>query len=163
MTTITIRQIKAEQWAAYRDVRLAALKDSPEAFSTTVEQAQSWPDSHWQLRLSERHENQHFAVFAYQNTNIVGLCWALKEQNIVQVFQMWVAPQYRGIGASKALINSIVNWAKNNSAQCLNLSVTQTNVAAIGLYKASGFVETGASQPLRAGSSLQVLDMVLQL
>ena len=44
---ITVKALRAEQWRELRDIRLRALRDSPEAFLTTTAQAENEPDEFW--------------------------------------------------------------------------------------------------------------------
>ena len=44
MSEINIRELAASEWREYRDLRLRALKDSPDAFSATYADAQARSD-----------------------------------------------------------------------------------------------------------------------
>ena len=47
-----IRRVQAGEWAAYRQVRLAALAEAPYAFSTTLERESAKDDAYWQDRAA---------------------------------------------------------------------------------------------------------------
>lgn len=40
-----------ERWAEYRDLRLRALRDIPQAFLDDPEDAQTWPEEEWKRQL----------------------------------------------------------------------------------------------------------------
>jgi ribosomal protein S18 acetylase RimI-like enzyme len=61
---------------------------------------------------------------------------------------MWVAPDARGSGAGKALLDGVVAWATERGAERLTTSVTDGNAAAAALYQAAGFTDTGRREPL---------------
>lgn len=50
---IIVRAFKPEEWSQYRRVRLSALKDAPDAFGTTFEEAEAYPDETWKNRLQD--------------------------------------------------------------------------------------------------------------
>jgi ribosomal protein S18 acetylase RimI-like enzyme len=59
-------------------------------------------------------------------------------------FGMTVLPEYRNYGIGRALLETLINWAKNNSRiEKVCLEVMEGNIGAIKLYKTMGFVEEG--------------------
>ncbi len=44
MTDITVRSLGEDDWQDYRSVRLAALRESPEAFVATVDEEEAFDD-----------------------------------------------------------------------------------------------------------------------
>src|ERR1041384_1299416 len=76
---------------------------------------------------------------------------------------MWVAPGSRRSGAARALVETAKRWARDRGACELALEVTSTNAAAIALYRATGFVDTGRRGQLRPGSGLIVQTLVARL
>ena len=51
MTDITVRPLGEDDWEDYRSVRLAALRESPEAFVATVEQEEAYDEDFWRERM----------------------------------------------------------------------------------------------------------------
>jgi ribosomal protein S18 acetylase RimI-like enzyme len=76
---------------------------------------------------------------------------------------MWVAPEARGSGIERALLNEIISWAKSAGQGNVKLAVTTTNSAAFALYQSSGFEPYGNVEELRPGSALNVQPMILEL
>ena len=105
-------------------------------------------------------------LIAQLGQNYLGLaCGVVHDQDddSAQLYQMWVAPDSRGSGIGRALVNEIIRWAENLGVSTLNLGVTSTNTAAVRLYGSIGFVVVGDLQALRVGSELHVQNMTLRL
>ena len=57
---------------------------------------------------------------------------------------MSVHPNYQGLGIGKQLIETLLDWARNNKQiEKVVLQVFATNGRAIDLYRTMGFVEEG--------------------
>lgn len=52
-----------------------------------------------------------------------------------------VAPDQRGKGVGKALLNEVINWAKIKKLEYVELSVLTQNKNAIEMYEKMDFVE----------------------
>ena len=93
-----------------------------------------------------------------------GLVWcklSTDEPMVANVFQMWVDPASRGMGAGRALLNEAVDWAERVGARRICLGVTAAETPAMRLYLACGFRLAGEIEPLRESSSLMVQPMSL--
>ena len=60
-----------------------------------------------------------------------------------ELFNIAVAPEYRGKGLSKMLMDSVLEDAQKRGAETVLLEVRASNTAAIGLYEKYGFVQNG--------------------
>ncbi len=49
---VEVRRIGADEWSAFREVRLAALAESPAAFGSTLEREIAFDDDVWQERVT---------------------------------------------------------------------------------------------------------------
>jgi ribosomal protein S18 acetylase RimI-like enzyme len=79
------------------------------------------------------------------------------------VISMWVEPSARGRGIGRALLDAVVEWAKERDpSRAIRLSVTDGNDAARRLYERYGFVDTGVTEPLRSNSALTIRELELQ-
>ncbi len=166
---IAIRPIAATEWPTYRTLRLRSLQDSPDAFGSTYEAEKDRPDAMWQSRLESaaRSGNDH-ALFAENAGDVCGLVWCKRFENepeIAHIFQMWVAPAARGLGAGDALLRTAIEWAAKLPVKQVRLGVTSAESAqhspAMRLYQKHGFVAVGELEPLREGSELMSQPMVL--
>jgi ribosomal protein S18 acetylase RimI-like enzyme len=96
----------------------------------------------------------------------VGLAWGRIEESrpdVAYLFQMWVAPDYRHLGAGRMLLETVIAWAQAHRARYVELGVTLSNSPALRLYQRAGFEHAGEPQPLRPGSELLGLPMRLTL
>jgi ribosomal protein S18 acetylase RimI-like enzyme len=163
----SIRPFTAEEWPAYRTIRLRALADAPYAFGSTLAAEEALAPETWAARLARSTTSGiDRALAAEMNGALIGLAWAKEDGDdatIVSLFQMWVAPEARGQGVAGALLDEALRWATERGAQAMQLGVTCTNAEALRLYERAGFVEAGVREPLRPGSDLMEQRMRLTL
>ena len=166
MTQKEFRPFLASEWASYRDARLAALLESPDAFGSTYEVSRLLSDAQWRSRLADVDSNTVLPLGAFHNDQVAGIAWVRVAQNCAtdaDLFQMWVAPEFRGQGLGRQLLDVAIKWTRDRGLRTLKLAVTIGATPAWGLYLASGFRPEGEPQPLRDGSELMVQPMVLPI
>ena len=73
--TPTVRRLAAQEWRLYRDLRLRALADSPDAFERTFDEARALPDDAWQARLAEGTSSERSLPLVAELGEPVGLAW----------------------------------------------------------------------------------------
>jgi ribosomal protein S18 acetylase RimI-like enzyme len=54
--------------------------------------------------------------------------------------QMWIAPEYRGRGIAKRMMDAAFQWAGNNQFRAIVVKVARNNARALKLYREYGFV-----------------------
>jgi ribosomal protein S18 acetylase RimI-like enzyme len=163
----SVRRLRAGEWQAYRDLRLRALRDSPDAFGSTLEIEQAKPDAYWVERLSSAATSpSQLPLVAEAGADFVGLAWGWidpSKPHATHLFQMWVAPQARSRGCGSALVGAVVAWAREANAKSVALRVTCGDRAARRLYERAGFEPVGDPEPLRPGSTALAQPMILDL
>ena len=162
-----IRIFAPQEWETYKDLRLRALADSPDAFGRTLAEEQERSDAEWANRLaSGANSDRDLPLVVEVNEQPAGLAWGRIEESspdVAYLFQMWVAPAHRRLGAGQMLLETIIAWAKAKNARYLDLGVTLGNNPAMRLYRRTGFEPAGEPQPLRPGSDLSGLSLRLDL
>jgi GNAT superfamily N-acetyltransferase len=160
-----VRPLAAHEWRAYRDLRLRALADAPDAFGSTLEREHARDDAHWQARLEAGvTSGRDLPLVAEAGGEPAGLAWGTMDPaGTAHLIQMWVAPERRGHGCGGRLLDAVAAWARERGAHTLALMVTQGNASAEGLYARAGFVQTGPPTPLRPGSPLLSRPLRLEL
>jgi ribosomal protein S18 acetylase RimI-like enzyme len=157
-TATTVRAFLAGEWPVYRALRLQALQDTPDAFGSTWAEEAARPVDAWQERLRAGvASGADLPLLALAAGVPAGLCWAKQDADDsrrVHLFQMWVAPEHRGIGLGRQLLRGAIDWASARGAQSLCLGVTLGDSSALRLYRAAGFVAEGEAEALRPGSAL---------
>lgn len=155
LTVCTIRPLAAAEWPIWRALRLRALADSPDAFGATLADAQARTDKTWQALLARTVASaDHLPLVAEVDGQLAGLTWAQVEGGIATVYQVWVAPEFRGRGIAQALLERAVAWARERGAAAVELDVTVGDTPAVRLYRRMGFVETGAAVPMASRDGL---------
>jgi len=163
----TFRKLEPADWKSYRSLRLRALQDSPDAFGATFAEMAARTDEAWAARLAAAvgSASDHPLV-AEQHGVPVGLAWAqadAADPSVVEIFQVWVAPEARGQGVAAQLLREAVRWARSKQAGTVRLGVTQGDTPAVRLYLREGFRNVGEPEPLRPGCALLSQTMCLAL
>lgn len=144
---ITVRRICLDDVELYREVRLAALLDTPSAFARTHAEEAAQSDEEWEFRTNRGAEGEASATFfAEVDGQVAGLVGGYRpEAGLVELVSMWVAPTGRRLGTGTALVDAVVEWAGGDPVE---LWVTRGNDPAIALYERCGFRTTDEVQPL---------------
>ncbi|MBM4430997.1 MAG: GNAT family N-acetyltransferase [Chloroflexi bacterium] len=145
MDDITIRPAREDEAAAYRDLRLEALLNHPEVFSSDYAAYVGKPLSYWseRLRLAGT-EGVAMMYFAAHGDELVGMCGIFcgdspKTQHSATVVSLYVRPTWRGQGLGERLVMACVDWALDQEVKMVKLAVVTTNTPAIRCYACCGF------------------------
>jgi ribosomal protein S18 acetylase RimI-like enzyme len=158
---IGLRELGADDWRVWRKLRLDALGEAPDAFSSTLAQWQGEGDTEarWRARLSTVALNV-VADFDRKAAGMVSAT-AADSDGTVDLISMWVAPFARGRGVGDSLIAAVIEWALERSAAKISLAVVESNERAVALYSRHGFKDAGAIDC--TGSGVSERQMVLNL
>ncbi len=161
MTDVEIVPLKAAEWMDLKRLRITALTESPDSFSPTAASARAHDDDYWRRGAERAAEAANFEMFIVRrNGDGLGLASAHRaDDGIGHIGAMWVDPVLRGHGVGARLFDTVVAHLRKLGCATIELSVTETNAAAIALYQSRGFVLTGTYEPLREGSPLKNLFM----
>ncbi len=145
-----IERLNGSQWQRLKAVRLRALADAPDAFGSTLADAERYEAADWQEQL------ETLATYvAVLDGADVGMARGIADKSTREhayLLSMWVAPEARGQGVGEALVQAVVTWARDTGHSRLLLDVADGNQPAIRLYERTGFLptgETGALPPPR--------------
>jgi ribosomal protein S18 acetylase RimI-like enzyme len=151
-TTVSssIRFLAPGDAVAYRALRLRALREHPEAFTSSFDEEAVRPLSWSEQRLSVDPQRPHdFFLGAFQDAVLVGMVglhgrYRAKERHNASVVGMFVAPEAGGLGLGWALMRDLLERARALAAlEQLDLTVTQGNERAQALYERCGFLVYG--------------------
>ena len=133
-------------WQDYRNLRLRALKDEPQAFASSYEKEKEALDEEWQNQLkSDKNGNGDWVVLAGNGEQLVGMVGAWqsdedKKNNIANIFGVFVVNEARGKGISKLLMSSLLDLLTNTTPlKKVILGVNTDQTVAVNLYKRIGF------------------------
>ena len=154
-----VERIGEDDWAAFREIRLRSLLDSPEAFGSTYGEESAGGEHAWRDWAAGRWRGGAAAVFVGRDAagDIVGTATGAAydaEPGVAHLYAMWVAPDARGAGVGRALLDAVETWARDEGHGRLVLQVTESNEGARNFYGSCGFADTGERTPLREGSDL---------
>lgn len=152
-----VRAIRVDDWAAVKELRLAALRDpvAPVAFMETYEQARAKPDGFWRERAAMAADggpNRQFVAEGRQGcwagsvtvlveepgtVDFLGERVARRQAHLVGVF---VREEHRGGAVARELVRSAVAWGlAREGVRRVRLLVHQENGRAQAFYRKAGF------------------------
>lgn len=122
-----------------------ALRSDPIAFGSTYEQTIAYPEEVWRERLNHP---THFVLFAERAGELAGTAAALigidGEPAVAQIVGVFVRREQRRQGIARMLLTEILaRIAVRTEIRRVRLDVTETQVAAIALYRSLGFEVVG--------------------
>ena len=140
-----IRRLAAPDAPAYRALRLRALREHPEAFTSSHEEDAQQPLQVSEARLASALQAFWGAFQARELYGVVGLERETRAKNRhkATVVGMYVAPEVAHQGVGRALLNALLAHARGEGLASLVLTVTEGNAHAQRLYEASGFRSFG--------------------
>lgn len=142
---MNIRLLNDSDAQAYREVRLRALKNDPDASGSTYEQEETKPLVHIIERI--HHTKDQFTLGCFDDSNtLVGIVNFSRENRLKtahkgNIYGMYVEPQFRGRGVGKALLLALIERATKEceGLEQIHLTVVSTNQSAKRLYVSLGF------------------------
>ena len=153
-----VRVLGGDDWPAWRDIRLRALQDSPDAFGSTYAREVAFAETDWRRRLEDP---DAVSVLALDGPRPVGMGGGFQDlPGWLHVVAMWVEPGARGQGIGQRLLSTIHRWADSRNLR-LHLDVSTASPRARQVYERYGFRVTGETRPIRSGASGLVERMVL--
>ncbi len=157
---VDVRRLDPSSWTVYREVRLAALAESPGAFGSTLEQASGRTEEEWRACLYDR-----VNFVAFDRDRPVGLVSGIAgpEPHVAELISMWVAPEHRRQSVGESLVREVAAWARDEGYRELRLTVVDDNGGARAFYERAGFTPTGATHPYPNHPQRWELELVLPL
>jgi ribosomal protein S18 acetylase RimI-like enzyme len=164
-----VRLLDSEDAVSFRELRLRALRDHPDAFGSSYEEAVNLSIEETAERLKPSPDA--FVLGAFDAAGkLVGMVGFYRERGMKKrhkgvIWGMYCLPECRGKGVGKALLAEAVERArKMKGLELVTLRVVTSNAPAKKLYLSAGF-RTWGKEPrsLKIGSrymdqELMVLD-----
>ncbi len=133
------------EWQAAKALRLEAVKNSPCAFGQNDAEAEAVPEAKWRSDLRDGSY-----LFARVGDKLVGLaCLKPEPQEKLRhgawIYSVYVAPEMRGQGIGRALIEKLIADALVKYPHLIKvmLNATTAQSSAIALYESLGFKKVG--------------------
>jgi ribosomal protein S18 acetylase RimI-like enzyme len=145
---VSARLLQEGDWRRLRQVRLAALQESPQSFLSTYEEEAVWTDAQWRSEAA-----RGWWLVDMDRGRSVAMLGATPESDIAAseryLSYLWVAPDHRRRGLGKQLVADMLDRLRAAGVPRAWLWVLGGNLAARRLYEGLGFVSTGERQPLK--------------
>ena len=142
---MTIRNLTADDAAAYQALRLRALQESPTAFSSSYTQEAGRSISEIAERVTPAADGSRCVFGVFAGEQLVGVLTLVRLQgekllHCAEFVGMYVAPEFRRRGFGRALVDTALAHARSlPGIRHLRLTVNATNAAARSLYQSTGF------------------------
>ena len=137
------RRLNIGEGQLYRSIRLEALRESPDAFSSRYADAFERSDESWDEQANSSATGSDRATFIAVDEKPVGLVALYRDKtdsDVGELLQMWVAPEKRGGFVAVELLTDIFQWAASNQFIAVKAEVMSANTRALKFYQKFGFV-----------------------
>jgi RimJ/RimL family protein N-acetyltransferase len=146
MDDVVIRPLTADDAAAFRTLRVAALEESPDAFTASVEEERALSDAEMAARAVPAPPGVFFGAFA--GRRLVGMAGYIanerpKTRHKGVMVAVYVAPGWRAARLGRQLVAAVIGHARSVGALLLHCAVRADNAPARRLYLSLGFVPYG--------------------
>ncbi len=162
MSDITVRRLGEGDWQEYKAVRLAALRESPEAFAANARDEEAFDDDLWRDRMtrSERlvaeRDDEAVGVLSIgsaktspTNTDDTAADDGSGESDAVaEIFGLWVRPSSRGSGVATRLVKEAAQHARDSGRSHVVYWVGTENGRAVAFASGIGFLPTDYRRPM---------------
>jgi ribosomal protein S18 acetylase RimI-like enzyme len=142
-TLLELQLLTPVDWPVLRAARLAALLDSPAAFTSNHAQESKWVEGEWR-----RVFDAATWIVALEAEKAIGLARSVGAagHETRHVESIWVAPTHRQRGVCRALLHALAETERSMGVTDLLLWVLEDNHDAQRAYDALGFEPTGERQ-----------------
>lgn len=137
-----VKILSSKHATSYRNIRLEALKNHPEAFASSYEEEKQFSIDHFESRIQD---DGIYTFGAFEQEDLVGVVTLILErksklEHRANIVAMYVRNEKRKLGMGKELMLSAINHARYlGSIKQIYLAVTSINVPAKKLYESLGF------------------------
>jgi ribosomal protein S18 acetylase RimI-like enzyme len=158
MTDVRVRTLGEEDWQEFKAIRLAALRDSPDAFAANADDEEGLEEDFWRLRMRRsvrivalRVEGDGEAeVAGGRPVGVVSLGEGKDEEGrVAEIFGLWVAPDARGTGVATRLVEASADRARHDGRTHVSYWVGTDNGRAVAFASGIGFRPTDFRRPMR--------------
>ncbi|MGE0495729.1 MAG: N-acetyltransferase family protein [Vulcanimicrobiota bacterium] len=144
-----IRRLQADEVEALKAIRLESLATDPAAFCSTFDGESALPEAEWEARALRGAESESQAVFVLDLGQLRGILGVvLVEPDHADLWGVFVAPDARGHGWARQLVEAGLAWARQAGATHITLEANAALAPALALYHATGFQLDGRRRQL---------------
>ena len=146
---INLNLAENQDFERLKNLRLSALKDSPQAFGAKYADLKDRPDNYW-LQLI-RVSNWCLVSIDGLDVALLAVDRADKDRNSdCWLSSWWIAENYRGKGVSKLMAEWVYKLCQEKGWRKIGLGVWPDNKIAIAVYLKLGFELANGLMPSRS-------------
>ncbi len=156
---VRVRAVSDGEGGRFRELRMRALHEAPDAFSSSPEREQAYEPAVWE-------ERGRTVFVAEEDGDWLGMAGWFVDPDlpaIAHVWGVWVDPLARGRGAGRGLVEAVVDAARAAGHRRLELGVTDLPPGAEALYERIGFRRTGVELPFEKRAEVTQAQMALAI
>jgi len=164
MSKVKVRILTEDEWPEYRELRLAALRESPHAFLDSYDVEVAYEEDRWRSRM--RRAARLLATRDGGSVGIASVGVVGADPTVADIFGLWVDPAERHTGVAWALMEAAVDLAARQGLTQLHYWTGNENMRAIAFASNFGFLLSHYRRPARVpteGFGDQEVAMVLNL
>ena len=158
MSEVSVRALGTEDWQTFQQVRLAALQDAPEAFASSYDDEKDYDEAFWRVRMGR--SARLVATAAEEPVGIASVGQA-SEDDVAELFGLWVRPDFRGRGVAWKLTESAAEHAREAGQRAIKVWVATDNGRAVAFFSSAGFRPADERRPMTNDAQTEELAMVL--
>ena len=157
-----IKMLGPDEWTELRDIRLSALKESPDAFLATYDEESGYDETRWRSEFARC--DWHIGFENGTAISLLGCTRNIDEPGSAPYLEyLWVSPGARRRGAASEILSYVLDRLRTFGVRAAYLWVLDGNDAAVQLYRRAGFVSSNHSQPLASRPGRREEKMELDL
>ncbi|MET8798269.1 GNAT family N-acetyltransferase [Nocardia sp. NPDC004568] len=158
--SVTIHRKTEHDWAKESDLALRSIAEAPSAYRVTYEEAKARSEEVWRDKIKGR--TSSFA--AVHDGRWVGDISAVRTERagVQEICAMWIDPEVRGTGVGHQLMQTQIQWLKENNCQRAVLWTLEDNIPMQRLARGHGFTPTGI-RDFRSSRSVPAIEMSCDL
>lgn len=155
---MNIRLTQTDDWMLLKQVRLAALLDTPTAFGVTYQTAVQYTDDQWKERASSAGTAFWLAFHSGEPIGMIGAAVSsgAKRCNLIG---LWIEASARGSGVAGRLVEAVKTHAIARGFNGVFLDVSPGNTRAANFYLKQGFTFLDEWEPLESHPHIAVQTM----
>lgn len=138
-----IIKLSPEKWKLYKEIRLKALREEPQAFNTSLDEAKTYKKEKWVKRASSPF---NFAAVIRKKPVGTISCYITEENSkkVAHIVGVFVLNNFRRKKIGYKLFNTLLDKIKEDKTiEKAELYVNKKQEAAINMYKKLGFKISG--------------------
>ncbi|HWM74940.1 MAG TPA: GNAT family N-acetyltransferase [Nocardioides sp.] len=152
------RVLSEADWQAYRDLRLEALRESPDSFAASYDEESQHDEQFWRERM--RGARRLMAERNGEAVGLVGLGIHDQDPEIGEILGLWVAPEARRSRVAWDLLWAVAKQAYADGRRQLYFWVGSDNGPAVAFASTFGFRPTSERRLVPAASEVDGSDEV---